>query len=74
LKNQLLRNWLAKLTEPGRNSQVRSAANEAAALAWITPYPLLLFPELFEEKANAALARAVRQQEILRQTKELVVV
>jgi len=32
-----------------------SDLNEAAALAWITPYPALVFPGLFEEKAEAAL-------------------
>jgi hypothetical protein len=54
LKNRLLREQLGKLIDPASNGPVRRAANEAAALAWVTPYPLLVFPGLFEEKIRAA--------------------
>ena len=45
--------------EPGRpaskfNVPLRRAANEAAALAWATVFPLLVFPALFEEMTEAA--------------------
>ena len=33
-------------------------ANEAASIAWLTSYPALIFPCLFEEKADAAVERA----------------
>ena len=61
LKLELLRRRLASMPEPRYNSKVRSAANEAAALAWVTDYPLLVFPELFEEKVNAVQQREVGQ-------------
>jgi hypothetical protein len=41
---------------------LRRAANEAAALAWFTPFPLLFFPALLEEKARAALRQGARQR------------
>jgi len=72
LKNELLFERLGD--EPRHNSYVRRAANEAAALAWVTPYPLLVFPALFEEKADMALAQAVRQKQVLERSRELLVV
>jgi hypothetical protein len=74
LKTQLLLERLESVWEPALNSQVRRAANEAAALAWVTPYPLLVFPVLFEEKAEAALLRAARQKEIRQRSRELLAV
>jgi hypothetical protein len=51
---------------------LRRAANEAAALAWVTHYPLLVFPALFEEKADAALLQAQRQVQIRKRSLELL--
>ena len=51
---------------------LRRAANEAAALAWLTPYPLLLLPGLFEEKVAAAKARSIRQESVRRRSQRLV--
>ena len=56
LKNRLLAEQLAGAT-PELNAPLRRAANEAAALAWVTFYPLLVFPVLFEEKTAAPCAR-----------------
>ena len=53
---------------------MRSAANEAAALAWVTPYPLLVFPTLFEEKAAFAVKLAEKQEEVLDRSRELLAV
>lgn len=64
LKTALLRERLDGLWNPDLTVSVRRAANEAAALAWVTPYPLLVFPGLFEEKARTALLVARRQQRI----------
>jgi hypothetical protein len=72
LKRELLLARLADLPAPELNSYLRRAANEAAALAWVTPYPLLFFPALFEEKAADALARASRQQEVHERSRELL--
>jgi hypothetical protein len=60
LKHRLLLNSLNKVPQDRENARLRRAANEAAALAWVTPYPLLVYPVLFEEKARAAMdGRAV---------------
>ena len=73
LKNTLLVELLND-AEPKRNGYVRRAANEAAALAWVTPYPLLVFPALFEEKAETALLQAERQEDVRRRSLELLAV
>lgn len=74
LKNRLLTDRLGDLWAPEENSLLRRAANEAASLAWVTPYPMLVFPVLFEEKAESALARLERQQQVLRRSRELLAV
>ena len=73
LKKDLLAERLEETWEPEFNSQLRRAANEAAALAWVTPYPLLVFPALFHEKANAALLIAERQQQVRERSRELLI-
>jgi hypothetical protein len=74
LKARLLAERLEEAWEPEVNSLVRRAANEASALAWLTQYPLLVFPALFEEKAQAAAPVASRQQEIRQRSRELLAV
>jgi hypothetical protein len=64
LKNRLLTESLLAAAEPELNAAIRRAANEAAALAWVTFYPLLVFPTLFEEKIRHALVHAERQAHI----------
>ena len=54
LKLRLLSARLEELADPVLNSQLRRASNEAETLAWLTPYPLLVFPALFDERAEAA--------------------
>jgi hypothetical protein len=56
------------------NVPLRRAANEAAALAWVTFYPLLVFPVLFEEKTAVALRQAQRQARIYAHSRELLAV
>jgi hypothetical protein len=72
LKSQLLAERLEGPWDPQRDGQLRRAADEAAALAWVTRYPLLVFPALFEEKAAAALLRAERQEQIRQRSRELL--
>jgi hypothetical protein len=74
LKNRLLGEKLTEVWSADENSQVRRAANEAAGLAWLTKYPLLVFPVLFEEKVEAGLARAERQDKVRRVSRELLAV
>ena len=57
---------------PELNAPLRRAANDAAALAWATVFPLLVFPVLFEEKTEAALRRAERQARIFVNSRELI--
>ena len=54
------------------DAPLRDAANEAAALAWTTNIPLLVFPVLFEEKAAAAVLQNRRQARILKKSRELL--
>jgi len=72
LKSQLLAQKLQQATEAELNAPLRRAANEAAALAWVTLFPLLVFPVLFEEKTAAALRQAERQARIYASSRELI--
>ena len=71
LKTRLLAEQLAVAT-PELNTLLRRAANEAAALAWVTFYPLLVFPVLFEEKTATAGRQAQRQERIYANSRELL--
>lgn len=72
LKAGLLRQLLRETPYPEFNALFRRAANEAAGLAWLTPYPLLVFPALFEEKTQAAVKHGLRQEFIRRRSLELI--
>ena len=72
LKLQLLDERLALDNDGKLNSYLRRAANEAASLAWVTGYPLLLFPELFEEKARTASIQLAHQKLVRRRSLELL--
>lgn len=74
LKHRLLDEHLAGEWLPQQISRLRRAANEAAALAWVAPFPLLVFPLLFEEKAELAQLQAERQNRVRRRSRELLVV
>ena len=72
LKNKLL---AIRVQQAGTKWEepMRDAANEAAAIAWTTTIPSLVFPELFEEKFAAVVAQVQRQERILRKSHELLV-
>jgi hypothetical protein len=72
LKSRLLAETLDETEQPELNAPLRRAANEAAALAWVTFYTLLVFPALFEEKSRAAVRQAARQARIYANSRELV--
>ena len=74
LKSRLLARQLAGAPAPELNPPLRRAANDAAALAWATLYPLLVFPVLFEEKTAIALRQAQRQARIYTDSRELLAV
>lgn len=54
LKQRLLLQWLNEVPDSATHALIIRQANEAAFLAWLTLYPLLTFPCLFEERAVAA--------------------
>jgi hypothetical protein len=74
LKNQLLQERREEAWDSRLRAALRRAANDAAALAWVTPYPLLVFPVLFDEKAEAALNQSRRQSHMRRRSRELLAV
>jgi ribosomal protein L29 len=71
LKNKLL---AIRVQQAGAKweESMRDAANEAAAIAWTTTVPSLVFPELFEEKFAAAVTQTQRQERITRKSRELI--
>ncbi len=73
LKSRLLLEKIEEVEDPEGNSRLRRAANEAAALAWVTPYPLLVFPELFGERADAVLVSSGYRQSASGSPNELLV-
>ncbi|MGH7953702.1 MAG: hypothetical protein ACREFE_17535 [Limisphaerales bacterium] len=70
LKNKLLARQLVE--SPELNVPLRRAASDAAALAWATVFPLLVFPALFDEKIEAAIRQAKRQARIFKNSRELL--
>ena len=72
LKNRLLRAVLEQVANPALLAPLRRAANEAAAIAWLEPLPLLVFPTLFEEKVLVVRRRTFRQELVRAQTSDLM--
>lgn len=72
LKARLLRELLTGTPDTELYPQLRRAANEAAAVAWMTPFPLLVFPTLLDEKAREARRRQDHQQAVLARSRRLV--
>jgi hypothetical protein len=64
LKERLLQPIIGTIANHALATQLRWAANEAAALAWYTACPVLLLPTLLEEKVRAAWTMWERQQRI----------
>lgn len=72
LKQRLLREKLADEINGELTVPLRRAANEAAALAWVTTHPLLVFPALFEEKARITRRQFERQLAVRARSRELI--
>jgi hypothetical protein len=70
LKRRLLRETLETATKTELYAPLRHAANEAAALAWTTPFPLLVLPVLFEEKVQEARRYIEHQQAVRRRCQQ----
>jgi hypothetical protein len=63
---------LASASDRMGDESVRHAMNDALALAWTTPYPLLVLPVLLEEKLAAARRYSERQQLVRCRSLELL--
>jgi hypothetical protein len=74
LKRDLVNEQLWEIWETGANALVRRAASDAASIAWTTAFPLLAFPELFQEKLRSYRVQAARQAEIMERSRELLAV
>ncbi len=72
LKSRLLRRMLSAVASPALIPSIRRAANEAAALAWLEPYPLLAFPALFQEIALTSQRRFHKQMVVKSRSAELL--
>ncbi len=64
LRSRLLLEALSEASSELLARMLRLAAIEAEAQAWLTPYPLLLFPALFQEKAFEASSYLDRQRRL----------
>jgi hypothetical protein len=64
LKQRLLLECLNQTPESETHALIMRQANEAALLAWLSAYPLLTFPCLFEERAASATEQARRQARV----------
>lgn len=70
LRADLLEAALERNGTPSLVPWVWSAAHEAAAIAWLHPFPLLVFPTLFDEKLTAARKHHHQQNLIRSRTEE----
>jgi len=68
LKSQLLAEKLYLASHAELYAPLRRVADEAAAVAWTSSFPLLLFPALFEEKVAEFTLHVARQKRIHAQT------
>jgi hypothetical protein len=67
LKHKLLRPVMATIRDTRLARELSRAANEAAALAWTTICPILVLPELLDEKIQGVMEKRRKQQTLLRQ-------
>jgi hypothetical protein len=64
LKQRLLRPVVERISNTELARELSWAANEAAALAWLTVCPILVLPALLDEKVRAALKRWEKQRQL----------
>ena len=72
LKDNLLSEHLLDTQSLTVEKRLKTAANEAASLAWTTEFPLLVFPALFSELARRERVNAGRQERITARTEMLL--
>jgi hypothetical protein len=72
LHRQLLTEATERVLDLDSAALLRWAAADAAAIAFQSDTPLLVFPVLFEEKSREAFERARRQKDIFSRTRNLL--
>lgn len=72
LKDRLLRDALDAEADAEFYAPLRHAANEAVAVAWMTPFPLLFLPVLFDEKTALARRQLTRAQNVRTRSRRLL--
>ena len=72
-KHQLLQSALREAPGPELYAPLRRAANEAAAAAWMTPFPMLVLPVLFDEKSASARRSFERAQSVRARSQRILV-
>jgi len=71
LKNRLVLQLLKEPSFATLQVPLHKTATEAATLAWMTPYPLLVLPILLEEKAQSLRLQYEKQETVRRRSIEL---
>ena len=71
-KDRLLRTALNEAADAELYAPLRRAATEAAGAAWLTPFPLLFLPVLFEEKVAAARRHFERAQSVRSRSRRIL--
>lgn len=64
LKQRLLGPALERISNTELGKDLAWAANEAAALAWLTVCPILVLPTLLEEKTRATMKKWEKQEQL----------
>jgi hypothetical protein len=72
LQEALINETLEDTETLALHGPVKQAANEAAGIAWTTPFPLLVFPTLFQEKVDRARKQQGQAERIKAQTADLL--
>ena len=71
-KTRLLRAALHEAADAELYAPLRRAANEAAGVAWLTPFPLLFLPALFEEKVAVTKRQFERAQGVRARSRRIL--
>ncbi len=72
LEHRLLEEILGGSANSILREIMHGVANEAAALAWTTQFPLLIMPVLFQEKARSVRLQRERQHRVSMRSQQLV--
>ena len=72
LKKCLLYEHTRAVSDAMLQDWLKRGADEAASIAWATPYPLLVFPLLLDEKLSEARRKAEVQKSIYVRSGQIV--